>query len=75
MILCLNCLEVGAKGVPVGHDKGSQRDPYRESVYLCDPCARALLSGDFVTLAYRNREQRTVKAQRGDGEVPCDHRP
>ncbi len=67
MILCLNCLETGAKGVPVGRDKGTQRDPYRESVPLCEPCTTALLAGDFVTLAERNRRERVIKAERGDG--------
>jgi len=59
--LCLNCLQPGASGIEVGPDIGTQRDPYRESLQLCEPCRDALLSGDFATLADRQADERTVK--------------
>lgn len=60
MILCNNCLEVGAKAVSVGPELGNQRDPWRMEVYLCDPCAEALESADFSQLAARWTSERTV---------------
>lgn len=59
--LCLNCLEAGATtGVEVGPDRGSQRDPWRQKVILCERCREALLDGDFGTLAERFREKREI---------------
>ena len=61
MNLCGNCLEVGEhKPLDVGPDKGTQRDPYRNRVVLCEPCATALLAGDFATLHARYRAERAV---------------
>lgn len=49
--LCLNCLQRGdVKDVPVGPDRGSQRDPYRVTLSLCPTCEAALVEGDFATL-------------------------
>lgn len=63
--LCLNCLAAGASGVDVGPEKGSQRDPYRDELQLCDDCKAALLAGDFARLASRYSVERTVR--RGNG--------
>lgn len=58
--LCMNCLQSGAKGVDVGPDKGSQRDPYRESIPLCEICEGALLEGNFEVLAARHTNERVI---------------
>lgn len=58
--LCLNCLEPDAHGVEVGPEKGSQRDPYREHVQLCETCKLALLGGDFGALSIRYAKERKV---------------
>lgn len=60
LALCLNCLQAGAKGVEVGPDKGTQRDPYRATLPLCETCEGALLDGDFQTLAERQTNERVV---------------
>ena len=61
--LCLNCLEATAVvDVPVGPDKGTQRDPYRDTLSLCPTCSGALLDGDFAQLAERHTAERTVRA-------------
>lgn len=59
--LCLNCLERGASSIEVGPEKGSQRDPFRETLNLCDTCSSALLAGDFATLADRQADERMIK--------------
>ena len=61
LTLCLNCLQPGASAIQVGPDKGTQRDPYRDSVDLCDTCQAALLNADFATLADRQADVRTIK--------------
>lgn len=58
--LCLNCLEPGAQPIPIGHDKGSQRDPYRETLPLCSACEGALLEGRMETFHSRFAISRTV---------------
>jgi hypothetical protein len=62
--LCANCLCTGdastVKPVPVGPEKGSQRDPYRDSLDLCEPCSTALLSGNLGVFAGRYSHERTV---------------
>lgn len=60
MRLCLNCLLLGAEAVNVGPEKGSQRDPYNETVDLCPQCKRYLLAGDFGGLSSRYAAERTV---------------
>jgi hypothetical protein len=60
MRLCLNCLDLGAKAVNVGPEKGSQRDPYTETVDLCEQCERCLLTGNFAELSSRYRAERNV---------------
>lgn len=45
MKLCDNCLDVvpeSTRPFPLGHARGSQRDPYDVSVTLCEPCADCL---------------------------------
>lgn len=59
-MLCGNCLALGAAKVPVGYDKGSQRDPYRDQVPLCQPCRTALFAGEFAALAGRYTAGRYV---------------
>jgi hypothetical protein len=61
--LCMNCLERDAVNVEVGREKGSQRDPYRDTVALCDPCRDALLSGNFDMLHERFNSERTVRRE------------
>lgn len=60
MSVCSNCLNNGASPVPVGPEKGGQRDPYRDTVDLCLTCKNALLSGDFTVLHHRYTDQRTI---------------
>lgn len=59
--LCLNCLQDGAAGVEVGREKGTQRDPYRETVTLCEPCRDALTAGRLDLLHERYSVERTVR--------------
>lgn len=66
--LCLNCLESGAVQVEVGPDKGSQRDPYRDKLPLCETCRGALLSGDFALLAERYSPTRVIDRSTTKGE-------
>jgi hypothetical protein len=59
--LCLNCLARGkVTAVPVGQEKGSQRDPYRETLSLCETCGQALVLGDFAALHARYQSETTV---------------
>jgi hypothetical protein len=64
--LCTNCLTGGARGVPVGQEKGSQMDPYRETIPLCPDCATALVGGDLGTFARRYRSSRKISRDGGD---------
>jgi hypothetical protein len=59
-LLCLNCLELGAVPVPVGNEKGSQRDPYREVLPLCGPCRDSLIEGNLGMFHARHRVERSV---------------
>lgn len=61
--LCDNCLitDEDVKGVRVGPDKGTQRDPYWDSVSLCPTCGQALLGADFEMLHDRYASERTVR--------------
>lgn len=68
--LCNNCLKVDAESVPIGHDKGGQRDPYRDIVWLCPECSAALHAGDFATLHERYESERTVRAAPRPPEPP-----
>lgn len=61
MHLCLNCLEVGGEPFPVGPDKGLQREPVRDTIDLCEPCASALSEGDITRFALRHASARTVE--------------
>jgi hypothetical protein len=69
VILCENCLgtiEEPTNGVPVGHDQGSQRDPYRVHRRLCGECGPALLDGRWDVLHARYCAQRTVQGVGAD---------
>lgn len=72
--LCSNCLESGAKGMEVGEQKGTQRDPWRNHIIVCDPCKQALLEGCFGVLHRRYRAKRIVRRddnqQDGSGTTP-----
>lgn len=66
MKLCDNCKGIGEKtgswpeaitAYPVGHEKGTQRDPYHETVDLCIACRQALSSGNFHELQSRYRTE------------------
>lgn len=65
MMLCLNCLQPGAVSVEVGPEKGSQRDPYREKLPLCEECRDALLYGSFDVLHERYSAERTIRREHG----------
>lgn len=62
MHICSNCLEnfTGVQPVPVGNERGSQMDPTRNTVDLCNDCATALVKGDFKKLHERYSETRTI---------------
>jgi len=60
MRLCLNCLDLGAKAVNVGPEKGNQYDSYTETVDLCEQCERCLLTGDFAGLVSLYAAERNV---------------
>jgi len=66
MKLCDNCKQIGEKtgtwdkpiqAYPVGFEKGTQRDPYHETVDLCMPCREALSSANFHVLQSRYRSE------------------
>lgn len=59
--LCMNCLEPGARSVPVGYPTGNQRDPTQETVDLCAPCREALLKGQFPSLNQRYVASREIR--------------
>lgn len=63
MRLCNNCLDSSdsVRAVPVGPDKGSQRDPYRETLDLCPLCRDALISGDLSSFHDFYCSERTIK--------------
>lgn len=62
MKLCGNCLESGNhRPVDVGPNMGTQREPYRAYIVLCETCRTALIGGDFTTLHERYRAERTVR--------------
>lgn len=59
--LCVNCLDyTDSRPVDVGPSKGSQFDPYREALVLCDPCGDALTSGDLGTFHQRYKAERSI---------------
>lgn len=58
--LCMNCLEPGAMAYPIGHDQGTQRDPYRTQVDLCTACRAMLEAGHFHLLGKRCVVSRVV---------------
>lgn len=62
--LCTNCLTYSdVYGVEVGNDKGSQRDPYREKLTLCNDCSVALTGGRLDVFHERYSDERTVKRE------------
>jgi hypothetical protein len=72
ILVCMNCLVTSQdppdngpiRAIPVGVERGTQYDRYQESVDLCEDCAEALVLGNFVRLAERNRTERTLKVGR-----------
>lgn len=60
MNLCINCLETGAQPRPIGPDQGTQRDPYRETIPLCDACWVPLYAGNLPVFHARFAATRTV---------------
>lgn len=48
------------RGVPVGHDKGHQRDPYRDEIPLCSLCEEDLVLGSLSKFHERYRSNATV---------------
>lgn len=66
--LCLNCLETGSSPVAVGPEKGTQREPYHDTIDLCEFCKSALLNADFAVLFSRHRTKRTITTVGAQGE-------
>lgn len=60
LTLCNNCLWLGARPVDVGPEQGTQRDPYRAKLMLCDDCKAALLGGDLVSFHRRFSPSREI---------------
>lgn len=58
--ICQNCLGTGAKSLSIGPDQGSQRDPWRHNVILCDVCVRFLITSDFPALAKRHEAKAII---------------
>lgn len=46
--ICINCLAIGAAAYPVGPEKGTQRDPYHDTIDLCANCMAALGKGNMA---------------------------
>ena len=57
---CSNCLRPAAIAVDIGPELGSQRDPYREQLWLCPDCVEALLD-DLDLFRTRFSRERTVR--------------
>lgn len=66
MRLCDNCKtsdddgETTVRPVDVGPEKGSQRDPYRSTIDLCDDCVALLCEGKVDDFAARNKRLSTA---------------
>lgn len=61
MNICIWCLEdTSAKPTPIGFERGSQRDPYRETLLLCNSCSTALLAGDVKTFHSRYQGEKLI---------------
>jgi len=58
--LCSNCLENGSQPRTIGDIKGTQRDPYYDTISLCAVCWQALYSGDLKTFSERYQQQRVI---------------
>lgn len=60
--LCEQCLTVAenVRGIDVGPSRGSQRDPYRDQLWLCPDCAGPFLAHDLGAFYERYATQRTV---------------
>ena len=58
--LCVNCLEDDASPVPIGHDQGLQRDPYRAQIDLCQSCTASLMNGEIDIFNARYSATRLV---------------
>lgn len=63
-VLCENCLQDEAKGVPIGHFMGTQQDSYQDSLFLCEGCKKAILAHDLFSFADRFRTSRTIQNTR-----------
>jgi hypothetical protein len=62
--LCMNCLTYGpVRNVPVGFEKGHQRDPYQEKLPLCLTCETALTNGRFDVLHERYSDERNISRE------------
>jgi hypothetical protein len=60
--LCVNCLlQDDVQAYSIGPERGSQRDPYRNTISLCKICREALDIGNFATLAARHTDERVVQ--------------
>ena len=60
MRLCVNCLTPGALPFPIGPDQGSQRDPYRHTLDLCEECAVHLMEGNVQSFANSYMPERNI---------------
>lgn len=61
--LCEQCLTVSddVRGFDLGPDRGSQRDPFRDQLWLCPDCSGPLLAHDMGAFCERYETERTVR--------------
>lgn len=60
MRLCSNCLETNGKDRELGPTKGSQMDPYQETICLCASCWEYLYKSDLKNFHDSYRETRNI---------------
>lgn len=63
---CINCLALGASAVDVGPERGTQRDPYRATLVLCERCEKALLDGRLDDFHAEYVDARTIYRHGGE---------
>jgi len=73
--ICTNCMAFGnVRNVPVGNDKGHQRDPYRDQIPLCSLCEEALGKGSLREFHERYEDSTTVYRDALEPEKETDGR-
>lgn len=62
--LCINCIEhTACREVAVGREKGTQHDPYWDTLTLCEPCANAIETADLATFHDRYVTAREISRE------------